>query len=102
MIGIQEVKCSCARPNMPIEPMFAFKGSPSSLRIMGTPKRIGDWDITAVHVVVKYPDSSIISKAATRNANLWVVTFDGCETSGKVSNGLEIVADGVDEKGNAV
>lgn len=45
MIGTYEIKVTAARPNMPLPPMFAFKDSPSSLRIMDIPKQIGTWEI---------------------------------------------------------
>ena len=51
MIGTYEIKVSAARPNFPLQPMFAFMGSPSSLRILEVPKKIGDWNITSVRVV---------------------------------------------------
>ena len=102
MIGTYEIKVSAARPNMPLAPMFAFKGSPSSLRIMDVPKKIGDWNITSVKVVVHYPDNTTKQTTATRNGNVWIATFEGCEVSGKIGNGLEIDADGTDEHGQGV
>jgi hypothetical protein len=77
-------------------------GSPSSLRIMDVPKKIGEWNITNVKVVATYPDNTTIEKVAVRTGAVWVATFDGCEIAGKVSNGYEVVADGIDEDGNEV
>lgn len=102
MIGTIEIKVTAARPNMPLSPMFAFKGSPSSLRILEVPKKIGDWNITNINVVAHYPDNTTTETAATRTGNVWVATFEGCNISGKVSNGLEITADGIDEAGQNV
>ena len=102
MIGTVEVRCSAHRPQMPLQPLFTFCGSPSSVRIMDVPKSIGDWSIDEVKLVVKYPDNSTIVKNAVRNGCVWVATIQGTEISGKVSNGYEIVASGKDEDGNQV
>ena len=69
---------------------------------MDVPKSIGDWNITTVRLVVKYPDNSVIVKNAVRSGSVWVATIQGTEISGKVSNGFEIVASGKDENGNEV
>lgn len=87
---------------MPLPPMFAFKDSPSSLRLLEIPKKIGQWSITTVKVAVNYPDNTTHIYDATRIGNVWVVTFNGCSITGKVMNGLEILADGIDENGDAV
>ena len=87
---------------MPLSPMFAFKDSPSSLRLLEIPKKIGEWNITTVKVAVNYPDNTSTTYTASRNGNVWVVTFNGCSITGKVANGLEILADGTDENGDAV
>lgn len=87
---------------MPLSPMFAFKDSPSSLRLLEIPKKIGEWNITTVKVAVNYPDNTSTTYTASRNGNVWVVTFNGCSITGKVANGLEVLADGTDENGDAV
>ena len=102
MIGTYEIKCHAAKPQMPLPPMFAFKDSPSSLRLLEIPKKIGEWNITTVKVAVNYPDNTTNIYTASRNGNVWVVTFNGCSITGKVANGLEVLADGIDENGDAV
>lgn len=102
MIGTIDIKCVAARPNQPLSPLFTFTGSPSSVRIMDVPKSIGDWNITTVRLVVKYPDNSTIVKNSVRSGSVWVATIQGTEITGKVSSGYEIVADGIDEDGNEV
>lgn len=102
MIGTIEIKCFAAKPQMPLPPVFAFAGSPSNLRILDVPRKIGEWNITTVKVAASYPDNSITVAEAVRTGNVWVATFAGCETSGKVANGLQIIADGTDENGDAV
>ena len=51
---------------------------------------------------MNYPDNTSTTYTASRNGNVWVVTFNGCSITGKVANGLEILADGTDENGDAV
>ena len=102
MIGKLEVQVQAHSPNFPLCPCFTFKGSPSSLRIMGVPKQVGSWRITEVYATLHYPDDVERTKLAVREGNVWVATIDGCETTGKVANGLTIAANGIDEDGNAV
>lgn len=87
MIGTIAVKVNAARPNLPLDPIFTFKGSPSSIRIMDVPKSIGKWTLNAVKVIVKYPDDTTITKNALRNGSVWVATFEGNNTTGKSGSG---------------
>lgn len=48
MIGTIDIKCNAAHPNMPLSPLYTFKGSPSSVRIMDVPKKVGNWVIENV------------------------------------------------------
>ena len=102
MIGTIQVKVQAARPNLPMPPIFSVKGSPTSVRIMDVPKAIGDWNITNVKLVVQYPDNTTVEKVSVRTGSVWVATIEGCEVAGKVANGCQIVADGIDEDGNPV
>lgn len=102
MISLQEIKCIAAKPNLPLNPLVAFKSSPSSIRILDVPKKIGNWQITNVYIQVTYPDNSIISKECVRNGNVWVGTVQGTETTGTSSNGYKILANGIDEDGEEV
>lgn len=102
MITPIEISVNAAQPAMPLPPLVAFLGSPSSLRIGGVPRAVGSWRITAVAVAVTYPDGSIVSRAATNVSGVWVATLDGCATPGSVTGGYTITADGIDERGEAV
>lgn len=102
MIGTLDIKCFAAKPQMPLQPMFAFAGSPSSIRVMDVPKKIGDWEITGVKVAVTYPDNRTIEKSAVRTGSVWVATLEGSELAGKVGEGFSVLADGTDEDGNEV
>ena len=102
MITTMSIKVNAARPNMPLSPWFSFAGSPTSIRILDMPKQISSWNITSVKVIAKYPDNRNVEREAIRNGCVWVATIEGCDISGKVTSGYEIVADGLDEQGQEV
>lgn len=102
MITTQEVKVQAQHPSMPLNPFTAFKNSPSSLRVLDVPKKIGLWNITSVQIQVTYPDSHIVSKECVRTGNVWVGTLEGTSAVGSVCKGYHITASGVDEDGNEV
>lgn len=102
MISSIEITCNAAHPEMPLTPFVAFKTSPSSVRVMGVPKRIGNWVIDSVFLKVLYPDNSYSTRTCVRNGNVWVGTLDGTDTTGTVANGFMIGANGVDENGDEV
>jgi hypothetical protein len=58
MIATVDISIQAANPSMPLFPMRAFEGSPSSIRIRNVPKRIGDWVIDKVYFAVTYPDNT--------------------------------------------
>ena len=102
MISTQDVKIQAQHPAMPLSPFVAFKNSPSSIRILDVPKKIGLWNITSVQIQVTYPDSQILSKQCVRTGNVWVGTLEGTSSVGQVCKGYQITASGVDEDGNEI
>ena len=102
MITTQEVKVQAQSPSMPLNPFTAFKGSPSSIRVLDVPKKIGLWNITSVQIQVTYPDSHIVSKECVRTGNVWVGTLEGTLSVGSVCKGYKITASGVDEDGSEI
>ena len=102
MITTQEVKVQAQNPSMPLNPFTAFKSSPSSIRVLDVPKKIGLWNITSVQIQVTYPDSHIVSKECVRTGNVWVGTLEGTSSVGSVCKGYQITASGVDEDGNEI
>ncbi len=103
MIGTLKIKVHAASPNIPLTPCYAVAGSPSSIRVVDVPRAIGAWAITAVRVIVNYPDNTIVTANCVQTAGVWVGTIAGCAASGSVSgSGVVVAADGTDENGNAV
>lgn len=102
MIGVIDVECQAFNPNMPLHPMRAFAGSPSSIRVRNVPKRIGDWCIRSVYLNAIYPDGTIKSASCVLTGGIWVGTIEGTSTTGTSMNGYTIFADGTDENGNTV
>lgn len=102
MIGTIDVEVQAANPNMPLYPMRAFAGSPSSIRVRNVPKRIGDWCIRNVYLNAIYPDGTIKSASCVLTGGIWVGTIEGTSTTGTSMNGYTIFADGTDENGNTV
>lgn len=102
MICTVEVRCNAANPNLPIKQFVSFKGSPSSIRVLDVPKKIGEWNITNVYIQVKYPDDTTISKECVRNGSVWVGTVEGTNTTGTSKKGFSIIANGLDENGEVV
>lgn len=102
MIGVVDVECQAVNPNMPLYPMRAFVGSPSSIRVRNVPKRIGKWAIESVQFVAAYPDSSIKTSQCVLTGGVWVGTIEGTSTSGTSTNGYTIFASGTDENGEPV
>lgn len=102
MIGVIDVECQAANPNMPLHPMRAFVSSPSSIRVRNVPRRIGDWCIRNVYFTAIYPDGTIKTANCVLVGGVWVGTIEGTTTSGISQNGYTIFADGTDENGNNV
>lgn len=102
MIGTIDVAVEAKSPNLPLFPMRAFVGSPSSIRVRNVPKRVGDWNINRVYVSVIYPDGTIKQADCVQTGGVWVGTVEGTATSGTCENGYTVFADGTDENGNPV
>ena len=102
MIGTITVECNAKFPNLPLEPLYAYVGSPSSIRIRNVPKKIGKWNITRVYVTAIYPNNSTRSADCVLTGGIWTCTIEGTPISGKSQNGYSVFADGIDENGNAV
>lgn len=103
MIRPIDIRLNAAHPELPLVEAVTFIGSPSTVLIRGVPKAVGNWSITAVFVAASFPDGSTTTRAAVQSANgVWVATLPATATSGRTANGIRIMADGIDENGEAV
>ena len=102
MIGRIDIRANAAHPNFPLPPVYMFAGAPSSPRVFGVPARMGSWAITAVSVAVAFPDNSTRTIPLTQVDGTWIGVIPACATTGAVQNGVQIVADGTNENGDAV
>lgn len=102
MIRTLDIRCNAAHPELPLDTFQSFVNSPSAVRVLNVPKRIGNWNLTSVRLVVHYPDNAIKEKECVRVGNVWIGTVGGSSLSGTVQNGFMITADGKDEDGNSI
>lgn len=102
MIATLEVKCNAAHPALALPVFYSFRDSPSSIRVIDVPKRIGKWDITKVYLTATYPDNSIVSVECVRTGSVWTGTIAGSSAIGRSLNGYSIIADGINENGDEV
>lgn len=97
MIGTLSIKCNAAHPEMALPVIYTYKNSPSNIRVLDVPKKIGNWQITDVTLKVIYPNNTVVEVICVRTAGAWVGTIAGTPVVGKTSNGFIITASGIDE-----
>lgn len=103
MIRLIDIRLNAAHPELPLCEATTYTGAPSTVLIRGVPPNCGRWAITAVFVAVSFPDGSTTTRAAVQSANgVWVATLPATATSGRTTDGFRVIADGVDENGEAV
>ena len=77
MIGTIDITVNAAHPNLALDQVCGFIGSPSSFRISNVPKKIGTWQITDVRVVVTSPDNLVHTANCIHTNDVWVGTVEG-------------------------
>ena len=102
MIGTIKIQLNAAHPNLALQPLYAFVGSPSNLRIIDVPKKIGNWQITEVYVSYNYPDNTQQTLPCTLVGGAYVCTLPASTAVGTSGLGYSVVANGVDENKNPV
>lgn len=103
MIRPIKITLNAAHPEVPLIEATTFVGSPSAVFVSGVPATVGLWRITAVKVVAHYPDDSATTVECVKGASgVWTATLPATATSGRVTHGFEVLADGLDERGDAV
>ena len=103
MIRPIKITLNASFPEIPLIEATTFVGSPSAVFISGVPATVGLWRITAVKIVAHYPDDSATTVECVKDAaGVWTGTLPATATSGRVTHGFEVLADGLDENGDAV
>lgn len=102
MFGEIEIRINAAHPNLPLAPLAAFAGSPSTVRVLGVPGAVGRSRISRVSLVVVRPDNSIRSVPCVFTDGVWTGSLAAFDESVRIVNGFRVVADGSDENGNEV
>ena len=102
MIRLIDIRLNAAHPELKLPEAVTYTGAPSTALIRGVPPNYGRWAITAVYIVVTFPDGSTTTRTAVQSANgVWVATLPATATSGRTREGFRVVADGIDENGEA-
>lgn len=102
MIGTLKIAVNASNPQLALPTVYTYATSPSSIRILDVPKKIGKWQITNVAINMIYPDGSNVQTSCVLIGGVWVGTLQGNSTTGVSKNGITIYASGVDENGNNV
>ena len=76
MIGTIDISVNAAHPNLALDQVCGFVGSPSSFRISNVPKKIGTWQISDVRVVVTSPDNLVHTADCIHTNDVWVGTVE--------------------------
>jgi len=103
MIRLIDIRLNAAHPELRLPEAVTYTGAPSTALIRGVPPNYGRWAITAVYIAATFPDGSTTTRAAVQSANgVWVATLPATATSGRTTDGFRVIADGIDENGEAV
>ena len=99
MIGTIDITVNSQHPNVPLSPIFAWRGSASRINVEGVPCLCGSWYVSAVSIAVATPDGKTVTYPCQRSCNgIWSATIDGTDTPGKSANGITITATDEDGK----
>jgi len=103
MIRTFEVNLNAAHPELRMFEAATFVGSPSTAFIRGVPPQVGAWRVMTVFVAVVNPDNTSATIEAKKGGDgVWTATIPATNTSGRVAGGFQVLADGIDENGDAV
>lgn len=98
MIGTIDITVNSQHPNVPLSPVFAWRGSASRINVEGVPSLCGSWYVASVSIAVATPDGETVSYPCQRTCNgIYSATIDATETPGKSANGITITA--MDDEG---
>lgn len=98
MIGTIDIAVNAQHPNVPLSPVFAWRGSASRINVEGVPSLCGSWYVASVSIAVSTPDGKTATYPCQRSCNgIYSATVEATDTPGKSANGITITA--TDEEG---
>ncbi len=93
MIGTINVTVNAQHPNVPLAPVFSWRGSASRINVEGVPSLCGSWYVSSVSIAISTPDGKTVTYPCQRTSNgIYSATIDGTDTPGKSANGITITA----------
>lgn len=102
MVGTLSLKTTAGNVNIPLKTIFAFVNSPTTIKVIDVPKKIGKWAITNVYISATYPDNQIVSAECVLTGGCYTGTLQASTSVGKSFSGFTISANGTDENGNVI
>lgn len=98
MIGTIDIAVNAQHPNVPLAPVFVWRGSASRINVEGVPCLCGSWYVNSVSIAVATPDGKTTTYPCARTSNgIYSATIAATDTPGKSANGITITA--TDEAG---
>ncbi len=99
MIGTIDITVNAAHPNVPLSPVFSWRGSASRINVEGVPSLCGSWYVASVSIAVATPDGKTATYPCARTCNgIYSATIAATDTPGKSENGITITATDEDGK----
>lgn len=99
MIGTIDITVNAEHPNVPLSPVFSWRGSASRINVEGVPCLCGSWYVSSVSISVSTPDGKTVTYPCARTSNgIWSATIDGSDVPGKSANGITVTAKDEDGK----
>lgn len=93
MIGTIDITVNAEHPNVPLAPVFSWRGSASRINVEGVPSLCGSWYVSAVSIAVSTPDGKTTTYPCARTCNgIWSATIEATDAPGKSANGITITA----------
>ena len=93
MIGTIDITVNAEHPNVPLSPVFSWRGSASRINVEGVPCLCGSWYVSAVSIAIATPDGKTATYPCARTSNgIYSATIDGSDTPGKSANGITVTA----------
>lgn len=98
MIGTIDIAVNAQHPNVPLSPVFAWRGSASRINVEGVPSLCGSWYVSSVSIAIATPDGKTATYPCARTCNgIWSATIEATDAPGKSANGITVTA--TDEAG---